>query len=417
MRARLAGSTAIAAMCAALAAPLAAGVAPAGAAPGVPPSSGAAAAGASGPAAGVIRGRVVDRTPPVHPVAGQLVRLQIVERGSSSERQTRTGPDGAFVFAGLPAGGLRVFLVSTEYQGAPYEAAERIVLPPGGPAREVSLAVYDTGATVAALRGTLLFAVVDVVPGALRVTTVEQVQNTGDRTIVRTRSDPLVVPLPAEALNVEPLDGWRDPHVEGGRITDTRPLAPGGAQFTYTYQERPAGGRAVLAWTAPAGAARVELLVSGPHIDVTADGLRAAAPVTASGHRYMHWSGGPIARGAALRVRLGGLPAAGDRWPDLAAAVLAAVLAAGLGTASLGRRASRREAPAAPALHRFGRVPPRANGAVGEGEPRGGVEARFPAHISPRAVVRRSAAPDTEESTAACPPQAGDGVPLRQSPS
>src|SRR5689334_16181731 len=70
--------------------------------------------------AGVIRGQVTDRTAPAHPVAGQPVRLQIVERGTASERQTRTDAAGAFVFSGLQVGGLRIFLVSTQYGGASY---------------------------------------------------------------------------------------------------------------------------------------------------------------------------------------------------------------------------------------------------------------------------------------------------------
>jgi hypothetical protein len=175
----------------------------------------------------VIRGRVVDRTPPVHPAAGQLVRLQIVERGASSERETRSGADGAFEFTGLPVGGLRVFLVSTEYQGASYKGAQRIILTPDAPARRAPLAVYDAGVDRGALRGTLLFAVVDVVPGAVRVTTVEQVQNGSDRTIVPTRADPLAFPLPREAVEVQALDGWQDPRVEDDRIADTRAVAPG----------------------------------------------------------------------------------------------------------------------------------------------------------------------------------------------
>src|SRR5690349_6133887 len=75
---------------------------------------------AGGGSAGMIHGRIIDRTAPPHPVARQPVRLQIVERGTTSERQTRTDAAGAFVFSGLPLGGLRIFLVSTQYQGASY---------------------------------------------------------------------------------------------------------------------------------------------------------------------------------------------------------------------------------------------------------------------------------------------------------
>lgn len=294
---------------------------------GVSDAAGLPAAGAP---AGAITGHVIDRTAPAHPIAGQLVRLQIVERGSSAERQTRTDAGGAFVFSGLPVGGLRVFLLATDYQGATYEGAQRIILTSEAPVRDLPLTVYDAGGDRRALRGTLLFAVVDVVPGALRVTTVEQLQNPTDRTVVTTPADPLAFPLPGGAVSVQPLDGWRDPHTEYGRITDTRPMMPGTGQVTYAYQERPRGGNATLAWTLPFGAARVEMLVSDTHVRVASDGLRAGDPVAASGRRYRHWSGGPIAAGQAVSLQLSGLPSGGDPWPGVLVAALAVALVVGL---------------------------------------------------------------------------------------
>ena len=286
----------------------------------------------------MIRGRIIDRTAPVRPVARQPVRLQIVERGTTSERQTRTDKTGAFVFSKLPVGGLRIFLVSTQYQGASYSTA-RIVLTAAAPVRDASLAVYDAGANRRVLRGPLVFAVVDVVPGALRVTTVEWVRNATDRTVVMTSADPLTFPLPREAVAVTPLDGWRDPHIEAGRITDARAIPPGMARLSYAYQERPRGRRAALVWAPPFGAARIEVLVSDAHLHIAGGGLHAGQPVTASGRRYARWSGGPIAAGDMVALRLDGLPAGGDRWPGGLAAALAAAL--GLGLASVLRRPHR----------------------------------------------------------------------------
>ncbi|HEV2439092.1 MAG TPA: hypothetical protein VGX97_03435 [bacterium] len=296
------------------------------------PAAAGAAPQSGGEAPGTIRGRVIDRTAPAHTVAGQPVRLQIVERGTSSERETRTDAAGAFAFAGLPVGGLRIFLVSTRYQGVPYEGGQRILLTQETPVRDVPLAVYDAGADRRVLRGTLLFAVVDVVPGALRVTTVEQVHNATDRAVVATAADPLAFPLPRGAIAVQALDGWRDPHTEDGRITDARAIPPGATQVTYAYQERPRGA-AALTWAPPFGAARVEILVADAHLHVSGDALHAGSPVTASGRRYTHWSGGPVAAGETVALRIGGLPAGDDRWPGLLAAALAVVLGIGLAAA------------------------------------------------------------------------------------
>ena len=304
----------------------------------------AAAPPTAGEMSGVIRGRVIDHTAPAHPVAGQPVRLEIVERGSSSERQTRTDAGGAFVFSGLPVGGLRVFLLATDYRGATYEGAQRITLTSEAPVRDLPLPVYDAGGDRRALRGTLLFAVVDIVPGALRVTTVEQLQNPTDRAVVTSPADPLAFPLPDGALAVQPLDGWRDPHAEKGRITDAGAIIPGPAQVTYAYEERPPHGDAVLAWTVPFGAARVEVLVSDLDVRVAAEGLHSRDLVTASGRRYLHWSGGSIGAGGVVSLRLEGLPAGGDRWPGAVAAALAAALAVGL-VAALRRPGVRAAAP------------------------------------------------------------------------
>jgi len=331
--------------------PLAVVAAILGAALWAPGVWGAAATGAPaaavGPNSGVIRGRVVDETLPVHPVAGQLVRLQIVERGSSSERQTRTGARGEFVFTGLPVGGLRVFLVSTEYERVSYDGGQRAILTADAPVRDVPLTVYDATSGRGTLRGVLVFAVVDVAPGALRVTTVEQVQNAGPRTIVPTRAEPVVFPLPPEAVDVQPLDGWQDPRVEDGRLTDTRPLPPGVVQLTYAYQERPVREPVPVEVKPPFGAARVEVLVSDAHLDVTATGLSNAGMIIASGRRYVRWSGGPIAPGSTLTLRLGGLPAGGDGWPGAAAGTLALVLAAGLVWTVAGRGVRSRARPKA----------------------------------------------------------------------
>jgi hypothetical protein len=65
---------------------------------------------------------VLDQTPPAHPVAGQRVRLELVEHGSASTRGTATDLRGRFRFSHLPIGASRVFLVQVQYAGVPYTA-------------------------------------------------------------------------------------------------------------------------------------------------------------------------------------------------------------------------------------------------------------------------------------------------------
>lgn len=302
----------------------------------------ASARGGQAPGGGQIRGRVIDRTAPAHPLAGQVVRLAIVERGSSAERRAASDARGRFAFTGLPVGGIRVFLLRTDYRGVPYES-DRIALTASEPARAVDLAVYDPAPDRSAVRVPLVFGVVEIAPGGVRVSVIERYENPTDRAIPATGQDPLTVPLPAGAEAVTPLAGWRDPRVAGGRIADALPILPGTLQVAYTYR-LPARRELRVPWRLPDGAQDVEVLVA-PGAGVAGEGLRRAGTVTEAGRRYQRWSGGPVRPGGQVAVRLRGVPPAEGAWPGAVAAALALVLGGGLAhalrreSAGEGRRA------------------------------------------------------------------------------
>jgi hypothetical protein len=300
-------------------------------------------AGAAAAAAGMtgeIRGSVVDQTAPAHPVAGQQVRLDIVEPASNSTRVTTTDPQGHFAFPGLPLGGSRVFLVQVEYGGVPYTV--RAVLTPTAPVRDVPLSVFVATSDRTAVRGTVAFAVFEPVHGALRVSVIQRLSNATDQAVAVTDKDPLVFPLPlvspvpraAEA--VELVGGWRDPRVTDKAITDAIPVLPGVTEVAYAFGVAPRTRTATLRWEFPYGATDVELLAD-PSIGVSGADLHADGIVTERGRRYARWSGGPVRPKEAVFVRLDGLPLSADRWPEIAAGVLALALASGL-AAALRRR-------------------------------------------------------------------------------
>ena len=97
---------------------------------------------ANAAAAGQINGRIIDRTAPAHPLAGQMVRLATIERGAEEERTTLSDAAGFFRFSGLPVEGIRVFLLSTDYRGVHY-TGDRLTLNLETPARTADLAVYE----------------------------------------------------------------------------------------------------------------------------------------------------------------------------------------------------------------------------------------------------------------------------------
>ncbi|HEX9246252.1 MAG TPA: hypothetical protein VGA35_08820, partial [bacterium] len=101
--------------------------------------------------AGVVQGRVMTHTAPSHPIVHQAVHLEIVERAASSAQETVTDAGGRFRFTRLPVGGIRVFVLSTEYGGVRY-SGERLALLPAAPVRTVDLVVYEPSTDRAALR-------------------------------------------------------------------------------------------------------------------------------------------------------------------------------------------------------------------------------------------------------------------------
>ena len=236
---------------------------------------------------GEIRGVVLDQTPPAHPVAGQRVRLELVEGSSASTRDTTTDPRGRFTFHRLPLGGLRAFLVQVQYRGVPYAA--RAVLTPAAPVRDVPLSVFEPTEDRSAVHGTVAFAAVEPLQRGLRVSVIQRLQNATQRAVVVTDEDPLMFPLPLAPAAVEFVGGWQHPQVAHGTITDAIPVVPGTMEVAYALMFEPRTGTATLRWQLPYGAMDMELLVDHG-IRVSGTGLHAVGDVTERGRRYARWS-------------------------------------------------------------------------------------------------------------------------------
>lgn len=279
----------------------------------------------------------MDRTAPVHALRKQTITLTIAERGSTTERHTLSDAEGAFVFANLPVGGIRAFVVETDYAGVHYES-KRIMLSPDSPTGAVSLWVYDPLRDRSVIRETLAFAVMEIAPGAIRVGVVQRFENPTDRTVVATANDPLRFPLPPGAGAVTFLAGWQHPVVADGSITDAFPVLPGSAFVSYAYALAVRHPRLVVPWMFPDGAASVEILVEDVGPRVAGDGVHRIGIVTEKGRRYERWSGGPIPAGGRVAIVLDGLPVLNTTWPGIVAAALAIVLGGGLAGALRRRR-------------------------------------------------------------------------------
>jgi hypothetical protein len=184
--------------------------------------------------------------------------------------------------------------------------------------------------------GTVAFMVVEPAQRFLRLSVIQRLTTAPGHAVPGTGRDRLIFPLPEVAPHprrLEPVDfvsGWRQPRVVNGVITDAAPLLPRTAEVAYAVVFQPRGTTATLRWTLPYGATDVELLVPEHGILATGIGLRDLGIVTERGQRYVRWSGGPVARGEAVSVRLDGLPAPEGRSPEITASILAVALAGGL---------------------------------------------------------------------------------------
>ncbi|HEV2281045.1 MAG TPA: hypothetical protein VGX75_01485 [bacterium] len=193
--------------------------------------------------------------------------------------------------------------------------------------------------------GTVAFMAVEPAGRLLRVSVIQGMAAAPDHVIPGTGHDrvafplPEVAPPPRRSEAVDLVGGWRRPQVVNGVITDAVPPLSGGAEVAYAWVFEPRGETATLRWVLPYGATDIVLLVPEHGIRVSETGLHADGVVTERGRRYARWSGGPAAPGDAVSVRLDGLSAPDGRWPELAAGLLAVVLAGGL-IAALRRRSA-----------------------------------------------------------------------------
>lgn len=283
---------------------------------------------------GRIEGRVIDRTAPTHPLAHQRVRLMVIERGVSSERETRSDARGAFAFTGLPVGGIRVFVLSTVYRSVRYDS-DRVVLSASSPVQQVDLTVYEPSPDRSVLRAPVAFAVVEIARGGMRVSVIQRFDNPTDRVVAISPRDPLIFPLPRGAGSVRFLGGWRDPRVDNGRIEDAFPVLPGTTHVAYSYVVDVRQSEVALPWTLPYGAGDVEVLVADVGVRVAGNGLRPAGTVTGRPGRYLRWSGGPVAPGGQVTARIQGVPVGQAPWPGVVASVMALTLGIGLALALL----------------------------------------------------------------------------------
>jgi hypothetical protein len=310
-------------------------------------------------AGGRIEGQLVNGTAGASPPGALPVTVHIFkDRSRVGERTVQTDPSGHFVLDGLEAAAGYVYFPIVEYGGASY-FPDRPVALDGADSKSVEIRVFEPTQTPDAIafdRTNLL--VLNTSPTALLVMEMGAVVNRSDRTYVGAagedgRPTTLRFSLPRGATQVAPQAGLPPddlvPTPDGFQTAN--PVVPGRQELAFSYQLPYSSSTLDLA-------KRLEYPTGTFNLYLPDTGLTAVSPHLTyqgtselGGQRYQLYSAQGLPAGAAIAIRLGGLPAPDIPRPQQLGLIVLGASAALLGgaTAVAIRRRRRANAALAPA--------------------------------------------------------------------
>lgn len=170
------------------------------------------------------------------PSAGDEVVLMRLGEGMEEQGHTKTSDQGTFTLNAPSSAGQ--YLIQVTHQGVSYPQ------PVAGPG-SVQINVYDTVASVPALRGPIGIAQIESDGKVLKVTEMYDITNTSNPPVTQLRSDNFEMNLPAQAVvdsvlvrreqgiwlkaTANPVKGQK------GRYDINFPIRPGATLFKFTY--------------------------------------------------------------------------------------------------------------------------------------------------------------------------------------
>lgn len=304
------------------------------------------AAGLHADTSGSITGAVVNGTHGNAPVTGQVVTLQAsVNHAKTQDVSTATtDASGHFSFTGLDASGASVYQLVAQYQSGEFTSGA--ITFDSGAAQQVTLSVYDTTTSDAALKvsvATVLFSQPNKQAGTIPVGEFISFTNSGTSAFVGSTAPANGMPmgllrfaLPDGATNLTVGQGFADTQAiqVGTGFGATATVPPGTTQFAFTFDVPYTGTDYVFHYKAEYPTDSVVVLVPTNMLTDARD-FTAKPPVDALGEKYQLLQASNLKGGTQLATRLWGLPQAGEqadldyRWL-LALAGLLALLLAGL---------------------------------------------------------------------------------------
>ncbi len=264
---------------------------------------------------GVLEGQVVNGTAGGPAVgAGLPVTLHTL-RGAEKvgSRTTMTDASGAFRFTGLDTDPALQYRLEVVYLGVPYSSAELYQFGAGQTTLQATLSLFETTDEDKAIRLDLVHLIVEPFGQALRVSEIQLLSNTGDRTYVgRTHESGRLVtvsiPLPQEATGIGfQEDTLPDRYLSTeGRLLDTEPVRPGEGTslIFFSYHLMVTGQTVPLEHRFDYPVATLNVLVAQPGLDLRSDHLQPRGTRLFEGRQYSFYTAQDLAPTSPLRMEL-----------------------------------------------------------------------------------------------------------------
>jgi hypothetical protein len=276
--------------------------------------------------AGMVTGTAVNATLGNAPMPGLLVTLQAVTDGVASDAaSTHTDASGHFSFSGLDTSGLVTYAVYAHFQGGLF--ATPAIGFTSGPSEQVTLDVYDTTTSDAALSvvsTTMLVSKPNQLKGQIPVGILETFSNSGKTAYVASVGPANGLPtnllrfwLPENAENLTLGAGFSGLQVTqvstGFGVNATVP--PGESAYAFAYVLPYSGSANTLQFKTEYASDQVDVLVP-PSFKTGGPDFKPEPSVQANGQKYKVAASENLRAGSEVSLVLSGLPLAGEN-PDI----------------------------------------------------------------------------------------------------
>ena len=273
---------------------------------------GVAAAQSSG--SGTVEGQVINETAGGGDVADLEVYLFAYAGNELQSTDTATTDgEGKFRFEGLS--GENTYIVSVTYMDVDYYYP--VVFSSDEDTEYLQVSVCDSTVSDDAIRIALAHKIIGFQNEYAIVTEMFVLVNEGDKTYIGEEKSVtgaewavLMFTLPAGAVGFQPPPEMAEDFLvlDDGGVAYTVPFPPGQLQLFFSYSlPMPRRDELVLTFTSGYSTDYLEVMVQSDDVEVTTGQLTPADPVeTATGERYIHYTGQNISSDSSIDIHLAG---------------------------------------------------------------------------------------------------------------